>query len=576
MSKKKSFSSRNRLLAIFFIFLIVLIVIIGRLSYIAIAQGDWLRLLAEKQWTDKTLIKPVRGQIVDRNYNQLVTNENDYRIDIDLKTLKQSIKTKKLTMDDVESKLSGIIGMNIESIDKIIKTSDSYKVLERGISNDQKNKVEKLGINGIIISPDTKRYYVNGSFLSQVLGYTDSDGKGVSGVELSYDKILTGTPGLNISQVDSKRSDLPYQQSVYTKPVDGKDLALTIDANLQLFVEKEAEKALKNNNAKSVTITVMNPKNGEILAMTNKSAKSSNSANNLNDKWYNKAIQGTFEPGSIFKAITSEIALETKTSDENQYFLCNDSITINGTKIYNWDKASHGMLSFVDILKTSNNVGFAQLGLKIGKENLYSYINKFGFGSKTGIDLPGEASGIVKDVKSVGNVDLSNTAFGQGIATTQIQYMTAFNAIANGGMWIRPHIMSEVGHMDKDNKFIEDSKFNDFSKKRIMDENMTKNLRGYLEKVVSDGVGKNAYIKGYDIAGKTGTAQKANPDGGGYEPGKYVSSFAGMAPYEDPKVTLIVSIDEPDSSNYYASQTSAPVAKELFDEIYNHTDFMNK
>lgn len=576
MSKKKSFSSRNRLLAIFFIFLIVLITIIGRLSYIAIAQGDSLRLLAEKQWTDKTLIKPVRGQIVDRNYNQLVTNENDYRIDIDLKTLKQSIKTKKLTMDDVESKLSGIIGMNIESIDKIIKTSDSYKVLERGISNDQKNKVEKLGINGIIISPDTKRYYVNGSFLSQVLGYTDSDGKGVSGVELSYDKILTGTPGLNISQVDSKRSDLPYQQSVYTKPVDGKDLALTIDANLQLFVEKEAEKALKNNNAKSVTITVMNPKNGEILAMTNKSAKSSNSANNLNDKWYNKAIQGTFEPGSIFKAITSEIALETKTSDENQYFLCNDSITINGTKIYNWDKASHGMLSFVDILKTSNNVGFAQLGLKIGKENLYSYINKFGFGSKTGIDLPGEASGIVKDVKSVGNVDLSNTAFGQGIATTQIQYMTAFNAIANGGMWIRPHIMSEVGHMDKDNKFIEDSKFNDFSKKRIMDENMTKNLRGYLEKVVSDGVGKNAYIKGYDIAGKTGTAQKANPDGGGYEPGKYVSSFAGMAPYEDPKVTLIVSIDEPDSSNYYASQTSAPVAKELFDEIYNHTDFMNK
>lgn len=576
MSKKKSFSSRNRLLAIFFIFLIVLITIIGRLSYIAIAQGDSLRLLAEKQWTDKTLIKPVRGQIVDRNYNQLVTNENDYRIDIDLKTLKQSIKTKKLTMDDVESKLSSIIGMNIESIDKIIKTSDSYKVLERGISNDQKNKVEKLAINGIIISPDTKRYYVNGSFLSQVLGYTDSDGKGVSGVELSYDKILTGTPGLNISQVDSKRSDLPYQQSVYTKPVDGKDLALTIDANLQLFVEKEAEKALKNNNAKSVTITVMNPKNGEILAMTNKSAKSSNSANNLNDKWYNKAIQGTFEPGSIFKAITSEIALETKTSDENQYFLCNDSITINGTKIYNWDKASHGMLSFVDILKTSNNVGFAQLGLKIGKENLYSYINKFGFGSKTGIDLPGEASGIVKDVKSVGNVDLSNTAFGQGIATTQIQYMTAFNAIANGGMWIRPHIMSEVGHMDKDNKFIEDSKFNDFSKKRIMDENMTKNLRGYLEKVVSDGVGKNAYIKGYDIAGKTGTAQKANPDGGGYEPGKYVSSFAGMAPYEDPKVTLIVSIDEPDSSNYYASQTSAPVAKELFDEIYNHTDFMNK
>lgn len=576
MGKKRKFSSRNRLLVVFFIIVIVLIAIIGRLSYIAIDKGDELRLLAEKQWTDKTLIKPVRGQIFDRNYNQLVTNESDYRIDIDLKTLNQSIKMKKITMSNLEDKLSSIIGMDTGSIDKIIKTKDEYKILKRGISNDQKNKINTLGINGIIISSDTKRYYVNGNFLSQVLGYTDSDGKGVSGVELNYDKTLTGTPGLNVSQVDNKRSDLPYEEPTYTKPINGKDMSLTIDANLQLFVEKEAEKALNDNGAKSVTITIMNPKNGEILAMTNKAAKSSNPITNSANLWYNKAVQGTFEPGSIFKAITSETALETKTSDENQYFLCNDSITIGGSKIYNWDKASHGMLSFVDILKTSNNVGFAQLGLKIGKENLYSYINKFGFGSKTGIDLPGEASGIVKDVKSVGNVDLADTAFGQGIGTTQVQYMAAFNAIANGGMWIRPHVMKETGQVDKDNKFIPDSKFNNLGSKRIMDENMTKNLRGYLEKVVSEGVGKNAYIQGYNIAGKTGTAQKANPNGGGYEPGKYVSSFAGMAPYQDPKVTLIVSIDEPNSSNYYASQTSAPVAKELFSEIFNHTDFINK
>lgn len=576
MNQNKIFSLKNRLIFVLFVLIFMFILAIGKIFYITVIEGNSLKIMAEKQWTDKTLIKPVRGQILDRNYNQLVVNDNVYRVDADVNTLKESLKTKKIALNQFENKLANIIQTNPKNIYSIINTKDKYKILKRGISSEQKTKIDKMGIDGLIISPDTKRYYVNGNFLSQVLGHTDYDGNGISGVELSYNKILSGTPGMNLSEIDSKGSSLPYYEPVYKKPINGKNVVLTIDAKLQLFAEQEADKALKKNNAKSVTITIMNPNNGEVLAMVNKPSSDPNSADFSNKNWYNKAIQWTFEPGSIFKAITSEIALETKATNENQYFFCNDSITIDGTKIYNWDKANHGMMSFVDILKESNNVGFAQLGLKIGKNNLYNYINKYKFGSKTGIDLPGEASGIVKNTALVKNLDLANTAFGQGIGLTQVQYMAAFNAIANGGFWIRPHIMKEFGDTDKNGNFITSGKFKNFSKSRIMKEDVTGSLRADLEKVVSDGVGKSAYIKGYDIAGKTGTAQKANPKGGGYELGKYVSSFVGMAPYKNPKITLIVSIDEPDSSNYYAAQTSAPVAKQLFYDIYNYTDFMNK
>lgn len=267
--------------------------------------------MAEKQWVDKTMIKPTRGEILDRNYNQLATNEPSSRIDLDLRTLKQSLKDKNIGIDTLENQLSSILEMDKSNIDKIMNSNDEYSALKRGVSSEQAKKIQNLGINGIVISSDTKRYYVNGNFLSQVLGHTNSDGQGLSGVELMYNKLLTGTPGVSISEVDNKREDLPYNQATYTKPIDGKDLVLTIDAKLQLFAEKAADAALKTNKAKSVTITIMNPKNGEILAMVNKPSNNLNSPNNSEDLWKNNAVQWAFEPGSIFKAITSEVALET-------------------------------------------------------------------------------------------------------------------------------------------------------------------------------------------------------------------------------------------------------------------------
>lgn len=537
---------------------------------------------ALKQWTNNLEIPAKRGQILDRNGMDLAVSINAYRLDLDMLTLRQTLmnKDKKITIEELASKLSPLINMPADQISNTInKISDKgFAVLSRGLSKSQADQVKALNIRGLIISSDSKRYYPNNAFLSSVLGYVNSDGNGVSGVELTYDKELSGTPGSTIYQADNRSSQLPYVDSQNSAPVNGKDLVLTIDENIQLIAEQAAEKALATNRAKSVSITVMDPKTGEILAMLSKPDFDPNNPGK-NSKQPSKfdqnllqinAVQNSFEPGSIFKVVTAYAAMKEHVVDENSTFVDNGSLKIDGQTIYCWKRDGHGTESFVDIIRNSCNVGFMDLGKKLGKETLTNYTSKFGFGQKTGIDLPGESAGIVKSAGKMNNVDLASLSFGQGLSVTAVQYLAAFNAIANGGTWIRPHIMKEIRHTDENNNPITDKQFDNFGKKEIVDAPTAATLRGYLEKVVSNGVGSNAFIEGYHIAGKTGTAQKANPKGGGYEIDKYFSSFAGMAPADDPKITLLVSIDEPDPSNYYAGQVSAPVAKELFDKIFSY------
>jgi len=541
---------------------------------------------AVKQWTNNLQIPAKRGQILDRNGLELAVSINSYRLDLDMSSLRQTLMDKKMTSDQLIEKLSPIIDMPADQISKILnKTSPDgipirFAVLTRGLNKSQADKVTDLDYRGIIISSDSKRYYPNNAFLSSVLGYVNSDGGGVSGVELTYDKELSGTPGSTIFQTDNKSSQLPYVDSEYSAPVNGKDLVLTIDENIQLIAEKAATKALSSSGAKSVTITVMDPKTGEILAMVSKPDFDPNNPYKKDTKKTDEsnqellqvnAVQNSFEPGSIFKVITAYASMKENVANENSFFVCSGSLNVDGHSIYCWNRDGHGTESFIDIIKNSCNVGFMQLGKSLGKEKLTSYTKQFGFGEKTGIDLPGESPGIIKSAAKMNNVDLATLAFGQGLSVTAVQYLAAFNSIANGGTWIRPHIMKEVRHTDENNKTTIDNQFNDFGKKQIVDAATASTLRGYLEQVVSNGVGKNAFIEGYHIAGKTGTAQKANPNGGGYEADKYFSSFAGMAPANDPKVTLLVSIDEPDPSiNYYAGEVSAPVAKELFNDIFNY------
>lgn len=587
-SGNKKLKLGKRLFAIFFVLIVFLLGMVGKLAYIMVAKSATYKQAALKQRTIDITISPKRGNILDRNGELLATSLSAFRVDVDMNTLTASLKRKKMTKDDLVNKLSSILGTSTTNINNILYPDRSdgskikYAILARQIDKSVSDQIKALDLNGLIISSDTKREYPNNNFLSSVLGYTNLEGNGVAGVELNYNKELCGIPGKRELETDKNKNQLPYNESLYVAPIDGKDIYLTIDKQIQLYAEQAAQKTLSENKAKSVTITVMNPKTGEILAMVNKPDYNPNTphanppsgvSQTVDQLWQNNAVQSTFEPGSIFKVITAYTGLASGTvTDINAYnYECNGTRIVDKTPINCWQPGGHGSENFIDILKNSCNVGFMELGAKIGKDNLYKYINLFGFGQKTGIDLPGEASGIVNDINKVHNVELANISFGQGIAVTSVQYMAAFNAVANGGTWIRPHIMSKIAHT-KDGNPVTDKSYDNFGSKKILDPNLINTLKTGLRAVVQDskGVGHNADIPNYDIAGKTGTAQIAGKTG--YDHSKYMASFAGMAPASDPKITLLVSVNQPNSENdsYYASTVAAPVAKELYEKIFNY------
>ncbi|MCJ7690787.1 MAG: stage V sporulation protein D, partial [Clostridiaceae bacterium] len=446
--------------------------------------------------------------------------------------------------------------------------------LQRKVGKEAVDSIKALKYNGIIISSDVDRLYPDNSFLSHVIGHTNLDGNGVNGVELSYNNELTGIPGVKIVEMDSASNELPYTEAVTVQPIDGKDLTLTIDERIQELAERVAKETLTENGAKSVSITIMNPNNGEILAMANSPSYNLNKPyeegktdEETQETWKNRAISSVFEPGSIFKVITAAAALKNNVVTDNDRFISDGSIKVGNRILYNDNKEDNGVQSFSDIIKNSDNVGFVQLGQKIGKDNLYRFAKEAGFGQKTDIDLPGESAGLMKDLKTFKPIDLATMSFGQGVAVTQVQYIAAFNAVANGGKWIRPHVMKEISHVVDDKKVV-DKQFNNLGEKIIMSREKTAKLRTYLERVVKEGTATKTYMEGYHIAGKTGTANKVNTTKGGYDSGKYISSFVGMAPANNPKATLIVTIDEPNSRKYYAAQTAVPAAHKLFSELF--------
>jgi stage V sporulation protein D (sporulation-specific penicillin-binding protein) len=575
---------RKRMIIVFSFLFMTFFLLFGRMFYVMAYESAKYKALAIDQWTSEVKIDAKRGKILDRYGHELAISANVYRVDLDMNALRDTMKEKNLSKEDVANKVSSALSMDKNEVNKVLsKTLPGglplgSATLKRRVEKTEADNIRSLNLRGILVSADTKRYYPNNNFLSHVLGHTNSDGNGLTGVELYYNKELSGTPGVRIAETDKKSKELPYTISEYTKPVAGEDIGLTIDETIQGFCEKSAEQALSDNKAKAVTILVMDPKNGEILAMVNKPDYNPNdpwikgkSYDELQKLWRNRAVSDTFEPGSIFKVVTATAALEEGAVTESDKFSCSGSVTIGKKIIHCWKRAGHGEQNFVDILKNSCNVGFAQLGKMVGKENLNKYIKKFGFGEKTGVDLPGEAKGIIKKTANISDIDLATISFGQANTVSAIQYLTALNAVANGGTLVTPHVMKSTFHYDEiNNKEVTDKEFDvsGANSRKILDADKVAQLRGYLEKVISEGGGKKAFIEGYHIAGKTGTAQKAGV--GGYQPGKYVASFAGMAPANDPKITVFVSIDEPDPSNYYAGQISAPVAQQVFNDIFNY------
>ena len=556
-----------------------------------IVKRDEYSSRAEEQWTSEVSIDARRGRILDRNGVELAVSANVYRIDFDLNSVRQYLKNNSLTNADIAGKIADAVAMEESKVMEKLETklasgaNAGSATLIRRIEKEAADKVNNLNIDGVIVSPDTKRYYPKGEFLAHVLGSTNVDGQGLTGVELQYNEHLSGVPGVRISEIERNEENLSYTISNFTEPIDGKDVTLTIDSKIQAIAEKDAEKGLVDNQAKRVSIMVMNPNNGEILAMVNKPDFDPNNpfdgfedfsgetdGEKLQKMWRNSLVNDTFEPGSIFKVVTMVTALEEGIASESDTFECGGSLQVGSHTIKCWKTSGHGSQILPQILQNSCNVGFMKLGEKIGKETLNEYIKKLGFGKTTGIDLPGEASGIVKKTENITESDLATISFGQTNTVTAIQYMQAFNALANGGSLIQPHIMKEVSHYNSDDTKVIDETYEPVISKNVLSDKSTATLRDYLERTVNEGGSNKSYIEGYHIGGKTGTAQKVNSVTGGYESGKYISSMAAMAPVDSPEITAFVSIDEPSNGAYYAGVVTAPLMKILLTDIFNYMD----
>ena len=593
--KKKKFKDRaliqKRLTLVVWTIVVVFFILILRLSYIMIVKRDEYSSRAEEQWTSEVSIDARRGRILDRNGVELAVSANVYRVDFDLNSVRQYLKNNSLTNADIAGKIADAVGMEENKVMEKLETklasgaNAGSATLIRRIEKESADKVNNLNIDGVIVSPDTKRYYPKEEFLAHVLGSTNVDGQGLTGVELQYNEYLSGVPGVRISEIERNEENLSYTISNFTEPIDGKDVTLTTDSKIQAITEKVAEKGLVDNQAKRVSIMVMNPNNGEILAMVNKPDFDPNNAfdgfedfsgetdgEKLQKMWRNSLVNDTFEPGSIFKVVTMVTALEEGIASESDTFECGGSLQVGSHTIKCWKTSGHGSQILPQILQNSCNVGFMKLGEKIGKETLNEYIKKLGFGKTTGIDLPGEASGIVKKTESITESDLATISFGQTNTVTAIQYMQAFNALANGGSLIQPHILKEVSHYDNTGTKIVDETFEPVISKNVLSAESTATLRDYLERTVNEGGSNKSYIEGYHIGGKTGTAQKVNSVTGGYESGKYISSMAAMAPIDSPEITAFISIDEPSNGAYYAGVVTAPLMKILLTDIFNYMD----
>ena len=566
-----------------------------RLSYVMIFKHKEYGSMAEEQWKNEIKIGAKRGEILDRNGAQLAVSANVYRVDLDLKTLREDTFTKDDTDDTKKEKLNKIAGelgtaldMPKEEVyDKINSTLPSglpatSVTLIRKIEKDKADSAKNLKIRGVIVSQDTKRYYPDNNFLAQVLGRVDADGIGQGGIEREYNAELSGLPGMRISEVARNSSGIPYSSSEFANPVDGKDVTLTVDETIQYFAEKVAEEGKKEYKADGVSIIVMNPKNGEILAMANKPDYNPNElykgyenfpgkdkTEKMENMWKNDAVSNTFEPGSIFKMVTASAAVQEGIAGGNETYFCPGGKNVSGTYIKCWKPEGHGTETFDQILENSCNVGLMDIGQKLGKEKLNKYIEKFGFGKQTGIDLPGETTGIVMPNDRIGPVELATISFGQTDSASSVQMMAAMNTIANGGTWIQPHIMKEISHEDTSGARVVDKTFVPKKIDNIIDQKTAMRVSEALEKTVHFGSPKRAYIEGYGIAGKTGTAEKVKASGG-YGAG-YVASFTGFAPYNDPQVSVLISVDNP-KGEYFGGLVAAPLAHDLFSDIFNYME----
>lgn len=547
----------TRIRFFFLLILAILILIVLRVFYIQVFQYDKLSNLAESLWSRKLPIGADRGEIYDRNGKVLATNLTT----TSLVLIPNQIKNK----EEVARALSEILNSDYEDMLAHVSKKTSIERVHpegRQLSYDIASKIDALQYDGVYLVKESKRYYPYGTVLSHVLGYVGIDNQGLSGLELTYDKYLTGEDGAIKYFSDGKGNRLELSE-VYEKPQNGVNLQLTIDLDIQLAAERELDNIMTKFTPEHAMILAMNPKTGEILAMSSRPNFDSNHYKEYSTETINQnlPIWMTYEPGSTFKIMTLASSLEEKTVNlfEDTYF-DSGSVHVDGATIHCWKSGGHGAQTYLNVVENSCNPGFVSLGQKLGTETLMKYIHNFGFGEKTGIDLNGESNGILFRINKMGPVELATTSFGQGISVTPIQQVTAVSAVVNGGNLYQPYLVGQMLEPETNSVIFS---MEPVLKRKVISEETSRLARYALESVVANGSGKNAYIENYRVGGKTGTAQKVKD--GHYMDGNYILSFVGFMPADDPEIVVYVSIDHPVGVVQYGGTTAAPIAKSILE-----------
>lgn len=541
------------LICIFLFFVAILL----KLCYLQFYSYENLKEKASTLWQRSFPIEGQRGKILDSDGNVLATNLTTYSLII----VPNQIKDKEYC----SLQIAEILNAEKNEIFKKISKKVSMVRLARNLDDVTSQKLTNLQIEGIYLLKDSKRYYPNGHCLSHVLGFTGIDNQGLVGIELIYDDLLSSQKGSLDYYMDAHGNLLSFYPTVYNQPTSGYDVVLTIDGDIQEIVEREVSNAYLKYNPDAIWVLAMNPQNGAILAMSSKPDFNPNEYQSYSQELYNRntPIFKSYEPGSVFKILTFAAGLNESLFDmEKDYYNDIGYEYVSGARIKSWKKGGHGYQTFLQVLQNSSNPGFVEIARRLGKDRLYEYVEKFGLTNKTGIDLPGENQGIMFDYEKFNPLEQATVCFGQGISVTTIQLVRAVCACVNGGYLYQPYIVSKIIEPIT-NEIVSETEPIVVSK--VISDETSQKMRYALETVVTDGGGKNAYIDGYRIGGKTGTAQKA--ENGSYKDGEYILSFLGVAPIDHPEIVLYVAMDNPKNCIQYGGTTVAPIAKTMLSQV---------
>lgn len=565
---------RKKMLFLFFACVIVLLLLFGRLVYLMVWHSEYYAEKATQLHERERSIKAARGKIVDCNGVVLADNRSVCTISV--------IHNQIEDADLVVQVLAAELGLSEESVRKRVEKYSSIERIKSNVSKEIGDRIRSYDLAGVKVDEDYKRYYPYGNLGSKVLGFTGSDNQGIIGLEVIYEEYLQGKPGMILTTTDAKGIEVESAGERRIEPENGYTLQLSMDRNIQAYAQQLAEQAMLAKSAESVSIIVMNPQNGEIMAMvnvpefdlnnpyalpegTNEDISAKEKQDLLNGIWRNGCINDTYEPGSTFKIVTAAAALEEGVVTMDSTFHCPGYAVVEDRKIRCHKVGGHGSQDFLHATMTSCNPSFIAVGLRLGAEQFYDYFEQFGLLSKTGVDLPGEAGTIMHKEENIGLVELATISFGQSFQITPIQLITTASSLVNGGNRITPHFGVKVS----DEEGMVKEVLNYPVKSGIVSEETSATMRYMLEKVVSEGGGGNAKIEGISIGGKTATSQTLPRSDR-----QYISSFIGFAPADNPQVIAIAIINKPQGT-YYGGQIAAPIVRQLFENILPYLGIMD-